>query len=139
MRGGEIRTALHFAVVARVRFYTKRGPGTSYRFLNIGTLRDMLIGLFQEADPRKLRRNSVAVARDWQRLLDNDDVPSRAALSRELGVSRAHVTQVLGLLSLSLEEQEAILALGDPLTGKGTGIRTLRNLASLKTQERLDV
>lgn len=64
VRGGKIRTVLRFAVVAQVRFYTKRGPGTSYRFLDIGTLRDMPIGLFQGADPRKLRRNHVAVARD---------------------------------------------------------------------------
>ena len=70
-------------------------------------------------------RNPVALAREWQALLDSGEVSSRAALGRQLGVSRTHVTQVLGLLHLPEEEQQRALALGDPIEGNGVGIHTL--------------
>jgi len=119
--------------VVRVRLYTKRGPDTGYRFLGFESLHDTLIDLFQGADPRIPRRNPVALAQEWQRLLDTGQVSSRAALARELGVSRAHVTQVLDVLHLPLEELESILALGDPLAGKRAGIHTLRNQSRLRS------
>ncbi len=43
----------------------------------------------------RARQGRVAVAAEWQSLLDEGVVDSRAALAREVGVSRARVTQVL--------------------------------------------
>jgi len=37
-------------------------------------------------------RNTIAVAQEWQRMLDNGDCASRADLARQLGISRARVT-----------------------------------------------
>ena len=77
---------------------------------------------------RKKRRNPVALALDWQQHLDSGEVSSRAELARQLGVTRAHVTHVLGLLHLSPDARSLILTLGDPIKGKGFGIHTLRSL-----------
>lgn len=51
----------------------------------------------------------------WQRRIDSCEVASRADLARQLGVSRAHVTQVLNLLELDMQIVAAIAALGDPM------------------------
>jgi hypothetical protein len=135
-RGGKLRTILRFTVLARVRFYTKRSPETGYRFLGLGSSRNALTDLSRDFHQQnKHRRNPVALAREWQRLLDTGVVPSRAALAREMGVSRAHVSQVLSLLRLSTEEQQEVLALGDPMVGKGVGVHTLRRSVRLSTEE----
>ena len=51
-----------------------------------------------------------------------------------LGVSRAYITQVLRLLRLAPAAKEAILALGDPITGRILGAHTLRKLVSLPAE-----
>jgi len=54
-------------------------------------------------------------AQRYQALMAGDPtIKSRADLARELGITRARVTQVLGLLDLAPEIQEALLALDDP-------------------------
>ncbi len=57
----------------------------------------------------------MALAQEWRRQLDIGAAESRADLARQLGVSRAHVTQILRLLRLAPGAQEAVSALGDPL------------------------
>lgn len=54
-----------------------------------------------------------------------------------MGVTRAHVTQVLSLLQLAPEAKKMILSLGDPITKRKLGIRTLRSLSSLPKEEQL--
>ncbi len=44
--------------------------------------------------PKKLYGNPMALAQEWQQLLESRAAASRAELARQLGVSRAHVTQV---------------------------------------------
>ncbi|MBI4311117.1 MAG: hypothetical protein HY681_04975 [Chloroflexi bacterium] len=98
-RGGKTRTFLRFSVLAKVRFYAKRSPETGYRFLTGGSSREILAALAPESHLQKAeRRNPLALAEEWQQLLDTGQVGSRAALARKLGVSRAHVTQTLRLL-----------------------------------------
>lgn len=80
-------------------------------------------------------RNPIAVARDWQRALDDGACASRAALARRLGVSRARVTQVLALLALAPEVLAAIAALGDPLPRPIVSERMLRPLLELPAEE----
>jgi hypothetical protein len=60
---------------------------------------------------------------------------SRADLARRLGVSRARVTQVLGLLSLAPAVVAAVAALGDPLPGPTVSERALRPLLGLPAGE----
>jgi len=62
-------------------------------------------------------------------------VASRAELARKLGVSRARVTQVLGLLMLSPGVLRRIRALGDPLDGHVITERQLRPLVRRKPEE----
>ena len=83
---------------------------------------------------RKRRRNPIVLAQDWQQLLTSGKFASKAELARQLGVSRAHVTQVLGLLQLAPDLQDVVAALGDPINGKGCGVHTLRSLLRPNTR-----
>jgi len=76
------------------------------------------------------------LAQEWQRQIDSGEVPSRAALARELGVTRAHVTQMLRLLKLAPNVQQAVLALGDPIEGKQVGC-TPSALCRIERQENI--
>ena len=60
---------------------------------------------------------------------------SRAELARGLGVSRARVSQVLGVFDLASEVVEDIAALGDPLPGPVISERVLRPLLHLSFEE----
>jgi hypothetical protein len=64
-------------------------------------------------------------------MIDGGEVGSRAALARHLGVSRARVTQVLQLLTLSPSVIDAIVQLGDPLSEPVVSERALRQLVSM--------
>ena len=55
----------------------------------------------------KLRRNPNHLALELRRALDEGRANSKADLARHLGVSRAHVTQVLRLLCIAPEAKEA--------------------------------
>ena len=73
-----------------------------------------------------------------QQRLDSDEVSSRAELARQLGVTRAHVTHVLGLLHLVPEARSFILSLGDSIRGKAFGIHTLRSLLYRSVEEQVN-
>ena len=60
---------------------------------------------------------------------------SRADLARKLGVSRARVTQVLGLLDLTPEVLDTIVALGDPLPNPIVTERGLRSILKRSAKE----
>ena len=64
---------------------------------------------------------------------------SRADLARKLGVTRARVTQVLGLLELTPEVVEALSGLGDPLPEPLVTERGLRSLLGLPSKEQKHV
>ena len=81
--------------------------------------------------PSKEYPNPIVLAEAWQRRLESGAAKSRADLAHQLGVSRAHVTQVLRLLLLAPQAKEAVLALGDPIKGRVVGAHTLRSLAKL--------
>ena len=66
------------------------------------------------ASRRPKRRNPVALALDWQQRLDTGEVNSRAELARQLGVSSAYVSRVLGLLHLTPDARSLIQTIGDP-------------------------
>jgi len=85
--------------------------------------------------PSRQYRNPIVVAQGWQRMLDKGECASRADLVRQLGVSRARVTQVLGLLDFVPEVLEAVIGLGDPLSGPFVTERRLRPLLKLPAEE----
>jgi len=85
----------------------------------------------------KLRRNPIALAREWEALLANGTFASRADLARELGVSRARVTQILNLLNLTPLVLEAVAVLGDQLPSGLVSEHRLRPLTSLPRQEQI--
>jgi ParB-like chromosome segregation protein Spo0J len=87
----------------------------------------------------KSRRNPIALAREWEALLADGTFASRADLARELGVSRARVTQVLNLLNLAPAVLEVISALSDPLPGRGIAEHTLRRVLKLGWHEQKQV
>jgi len=82
-----------------------------------------------------LYRNPIVIAQEWQRMLGTQECASRANLARMLGVSRARVTQVLGLLALAPEVVQALAALGDPLAKPIVTERRLRTILKLPIAE----
>ncbi len=70
----------------------------------------------------------IYLARQWQQDLSEGKYRSQADLSRNLGVSRARVTQVLNLLKLPREMIEKVCAMGDPLIKPIVTERSLRRI-----------
>jgi hypothetical protein len=70
-------------------------------------------------------------------MLTSGEYDSRAALARKVGVTRARVTQVLGLLLLDPRAVACVVALGDPLAGPVVTERRLRALAGRAPDEQL--
>ena len=67
------------------------------------------------------------------------DCATRAELARKLGMTRARVTQILGLLELTPDVVEVLAALGDPLPKPILTERGLRSLLSLPAEEQKHV
>lgn len=51
----------------------------------------------------------LAIAHDFQRLIDSGEVPDRAVLAAQIGLTRARITQIMDLLLLAPDIQAAIL------------------------------
>ena len=73
-------------------------------------------------------RNPIFLARQWQKDLAEGKYDSRADLSRNLGISRARVTQILNLLKLPEDIIEKVSAIGDNLPKQVVTERKLRLL-----------
>ena len=80
-------------------------------------------------------RNPLYLAMEWQRALDSGQCESLSALARHFKVSRARVTQIMNLLSLSPEVIDIIHSLGDPINSHVVAERRLRPLLSLPDGE----
>ena len=83
---------------------------------------------------RKTHRNPIALAREWRSFMDDAGL-SRSGISRQLGVSRARVTQILRLLELAPVVLASVEGFGDPISNLRIGERTLRPLVGLSTKE----
>jgi hypothetical protein len=73
---------------------------------------------------------------EWQALLESGEIANQAEIARREGITRARVTQVMGLLRLIPEIQERILSLHDTLQSPPITERMFR---SIKTITDLDV
>ncbi len=82
-----------------------------------------------DAVPRVARM--VALAHRWRSLIRSGVVEDQAALAALVGVSRARVTQVMDLLHLAPDIQEALLDLPGVVRGRdGRRERDLRAIAA---------
>lgn len=68
-------------------------------------------------------------------MLASGECATRADLARQLGMTRARVTQVLGLLEFPREVVQALTALGDPLDKPFVTERELRAIRKLPIKE----
>ena len=68
-------------------------------------------------------------------MLDKGECATQADLARKLGVSRARVTQVLGLLALAPEVIDFVAGLWDPLPRPIVTEHMLRPLLKLPVEE----
>ena len=75
--------------------------------------------------PLKLYRNPVFVAEEWHKRMEEQGL-TRAELARELGVSRARVSQMLNILKLPIVIQNRVKEYGDPMERKFITERKLR-------------
>ena len=90
------------------------------------------------AKPEPVRRpakvaQQLALAHHLQAAIDRGAVADRAAVARKLGLTRARVTQLLDLLLLAPDLQDAVLALEAVDGAEPMAERTLRAVAHAGT------
>jgi hypothetical protein len=71
-------------------------------------------------------------ALEWQALLESGKVRNEAEIARREGITRARVTQVMGLLRLAPEIQQHILSMPDAVRRPAITERALRPIAQLE-------
>ena len=81
--------------------------------------------------PIRTYRNPIFLAREWAESMKGGNFRSQRAFARAIGLSHARVSQVLGLLRLCQNTQEALDALGDPLYSRKVTERKLRLIVNL--------
>jgi len=74
----------------------------------------------------------LRTAQEWRRQLDAGEVENQAAIARREGITRARVTQVIGLLRLAPEIQEKVLTLPDMICQPAITERALRPIALME-------
>ena len=85
--------------------------------------------------PKRVYRNPIIVAQEWQAILDGSQVASRKELAQTFGVSRVRISQMLQLLTLSPSVIDAIVQLGDPMSERIVSERSLRGLAGIERDQ----
>lgn len=122
------------------------GPKGAFENGNIGTLTrrvpaDRIINALppriRNRKPSKAPRTPRVVellrkAVEWQALLESSEASNQAAIARQEGITRARVTQVMGLLRLAPEIQEHVLSLLDMVRRPAITERALRPIAQLE-------
>ncbi len=88
-------------------------------------------------EPERVYTSPLQEARRYARIPENDPaVTTRADLAREMGVSRARVTQIMNLLRLDSEIQEKLLKLEDQRAIRFFSERRLRPLIQIEDPRR---
>ncbi|MBN1355364.1 MarR family transcriptional regulator [bacterium] len=75
--------------------------------------------------PRKLYRNPLFLAQEWRKRMQERAL-SQSELAREMGVSRARVSQILNLLKLPEDVLVEVRNLGDSMERQRVTERMLR-------------
>jgi hypothetical protein len=71
-------------------------------------------------------------ALEWQALLESGEVRNQAEVARREGITRARVTQVIGMLQLAPEIQQHVLSMPDAVRRPAITERALRPIAQLE-------
>jgi transcriptional regulator with XRE-family HTH domain len=88
-------------------------------------------------EPERVYKSPLQEARRYVRVLENDpSVTTRADLAREMGVSRARITQIMNLLRLDSEVKKRLLKLEDQRAIRFFGERRLRPLIQIEDPRR---
>ena len=121
------------------------GPKGAFKNGNLGVLTrrvaaDRVVSAVPEPrgtpkPPKKPKTPRVVellqMAMEWQRQLDAGEVDTQAEIARREGITRARVTQVMGLLRLAPEIREQILALPRTVCRPSISERALRPMTQL--------
>ncbi len=121
------------------------GPKEAFENGNIGTLTrrvpaDRVVGAVsplrgKPKPPREPKTPRVVEllrkALEWQNLLESGEATNQAEIARREGITRARVTQVMGLLRLAPEIQGHILAMPDMIRRPTITGRALRPITQL--------
>ena len=70
-------------------------------------------------------------AHEWQGLIESAEVRNQTEIARREGITRARVTQVMGMLRLAAEIQQHILAVPETVRQPAISERALRPIAQL--------
>ncbi len=122
------------------------GPKEAFESGNIGTLKrrvtaDRVVNVTANArrpakPPRQPQTPRVVEllrkAQEWRRQLDAGEVSTQAEIARREGITRARVTQVMGLLRLVPEIQANVLSLQDVSCRPAISERALRPITKLE-------
>jgi len=99
--------------------------------------RRLYIGIGKRPEkPQKIYECPLREAKCYQKILDDPFINSLADVARELGITRARVSQVMGLLKLAPEIQKELLNLQDQKAIRYFSERRLRPLLTIKDQAR---
>lgn len=93
------------------------------KFIGIGT---------PPEKPQKSYESPLREALRYQRLLNDPFIHSQLDIARELGITRARISQVMALLKLAPEIQRELLALQDQKAIRFFSERRLRPLLNIK-------
>ncbi|GAB4142378.1 MAG: hypothetical protein Fur0037_09560 [Planctomycetota bacterium] len=121
------------------------GPKGAFENGNVGTLTRRVAAerVVHAVPPRVLNRKPPQAPRtprvvellrkaiEWQGLLESGEVRNQAEIARREGLTRARVTQVMGLLRLAPEIQQHVLSLPDMVRRPAITERALRPIAQL--------
>jgi len=120
------------------------GPKGAFENGNIGALRLQapLSRVVRSAPPSKPARipkppriiEILRKATEWQTLLESGKVATQSNIACQEGITRARVTQVMGLLRLAPEIREKILSLPDTLHRPPVTERMLRPIGAIADQ-----
>jgi hypothetical protein len=120
------------------------GPKGAFENGNVGTLRlralpSQVIRSVPPSKPARIPKTLRVVellrkAIEWRRQIDGGEVRNQAEIARQEGITRARVTQVMGLLRLAPEIQERILISPDTLDRRPVTERILRPIGAIADQ-----
>ena len=102
---------------------------------------NMFVGRAREG-PARVANNSdsssprvvelLRKAMEWQARIEFGEASNQAAIARQEGITRARVTQVMGLLRLAPQIQQRVLSLPDMIRRPTITERTLRPITQLE-------
>jgi len=117
------------------------GPKGAFESGNIGSLRlrappSRVVSPVPPGKPAKVPKTPRVVellrkAIEWRQQLDAGEVRNQADIAQREGITRARVTQIMGMLRLAPEIQARILSLPDAINRPPVTERTLRPIRTI--------